>query len=672
MKTSNCKNSNRQKHSWLLPFALVASLLSGWPARAMDFNSVTSGNWSDPNTWWVPSRPNIPGPADNILIYINNTVTGAGTVNNLDMNSGTLNTAGGTAVCTGPGSVWMNGTLNGNLYQPNTGELALGGVNTFGNGNVENQGLIALGYTPGGAGGVWPAGINSFVLTINSGSYLQNDTNGVLEFSTNGWINGSGIINNYGLIRATASSVSSTNSAVLNNLGGTVEVDNGTLVLMNNVVSANGTFNVVAGATLDVTGGQTVNWSGTFGGTGAGQVQFNSGTMIAIAPVTLNFPTNLFQWTGGRLADNAGTVNTGFLTVAGPVALSGGLNNLGTIFQTGSGSWSIFGGYGGTLVNQAGGVYNLKGDSGLSLAVNNYGLFQKSGGTGTSTLTGTFNNYGGTIEVDSGTLLLGGGGSSSNGTFNVAAGATLDVTGGQTVNWSGTFGGTGAGRVQFNGGTMIAIAPVTLNFPTNLFQWTGGIFSANTLLVNTGFLTITGPVQLGGGLNNLGTIFQTGSGSLAVFYGDGFGTLVNQAGGVYNLKGDSGFSVAVNNYGLLQKSGGTGTSTLTGTFNNYDGNIEVDSGVISLNGQGYAQGGGSFIVTLGGTNSGQSGQLVCGAATLGGPLQVKLAGGYVPGIRDQIQILSCSSRSGTFSSLNVPQGFLVVYARSEEEHTSEL
>src|ERR1017187_7751119 len=388
MKTSNCKNSNRQKHSWLLPFALVASLLSGWPARAMDFNSVTSGNWSDPNTWWVPSRPNIPGPADNILIYINNTVTGAGTVNNLDMNSGTLNTAGGTAVCTGPGSVWMNGTLNGNLYQPNTGELALGGVNTFGNGNVENQGLIALGYTPGGAGGVWPAGINSFVLTINSGSYLQNDTNGVLEFSTNGWINGSGIINNYGLIRATASSVSSTNSAVLNNLGGTVEVDNGTLVLMNNVVSANGTFNVVAGATLDVTGGQTVNWSGTFGGTGAGQVQFNSGTMIAIAPVTLNFPTNLFQWTGGRLADNAGTVNTGFLTITGPVQLGGGLNNLGTIFQTGSGSLAVFYGDGfGTLVNQAGGVYNLKGDSGFSVAVNNYGLLQKSGGTGTSTLT---------------------------------------------------------------------------------------------------------------------------------------------------------------------------------------------------------------------------------------------------------------------------------------------
>ena len=72
-------------------------------------------------------------------------------------------------------------------------------------------------------------------------------------------------------------------------------------------------------------------------------------------------------------------------------------------------------------------------------AFDNYGLVQKSGGTGTSVLAGyrgTFNNYGGTIEVDSGTLVLGQGYSSSNGTFNVAAGAVCDLTGGQSPQWS--------------------------------------------------------------------------------------------------------------------------------------------------------------------------------------------------------------------------------------------
>jgi hypothetical protein len=38
--------------------------------------------------------------------------------------------------------------------------------------------------------------------------------------------------------------------------------------------------------------------------------------------------------------------------------------------------------------------------------------------------------------VDSGTLVLGGGGSSSNGTFNVADGAVVDLTGGANSDWS--------------------------------------------------------------------------------------------------------------------------------------------------------------------------------------------------------------------------------------------
>jgi hypothetical protein len=118
----------------------------------------------------------------------------------------------------------------------------------------------------------------------------------------------------------------------------------------------------------------------------------------------------------------------------------------------------------------------------------------------------------------------------------------------------------------------------------------------------------------------------------------------------------------------LRKSGGNGISSFginSGVaFNNLNGSIEVDSGQLSLNGQSYAQGSGSFIVTLGGISAGQSGQLLCGPATLGGPLQVKLASGFAPAIGNQFQILSCSSESGNFSGLNVPAGISVNYSNN--------
>ena len=88
----------------------------------------------------------------------------------------------------------------------------------------------------------------------------------------------------------------------------------------------------------------------------------------------------------------------------------------------------------------------------------NYGLLRKSGGTGSTVMAvndnGNFMNYGGTIEVDSGTLVLGrsGGAGSSNGTFNVAAGAVCDLTGGESPSWSGVMTGSGAGQVQVNNG----------------------------------------------------------------------------------------------------------------------------------------------------------------------------------------------------------------------------
>ena len=67
-----------------------------------------------------------------------------------------------------------------------------------------------------------------------------------------------------------------------------------------------------------------------------------------------------------------------------------------------------------------------------------------------------------------------------------------------------------------------------------------------------------------------------------------------------------------------------------------------------------------MTISLGGPNPDQSGQLaVGGPASLSGPLNVVLANGFVPVVGDQFEILSCTSLSGSFSSLNIPAGMTV-------------
>jgi hypothetical protein len=91
----------------------------------------------------------------------------------------------------------------------------------------------------------------------------------------------------------------------------------------------------------------------------------------------------------------------------------------------------------------------------------------------------------------------------------------------------------------------------------------------------------------------------------------------------------------------------------------------VDSGVLAIQGTGFAQNGGSLTISLGGPNPYQCGQLaVAGPVALSGPLNVVQANGYVPVAGDQFEILSCDSFTGTFSSTNIPAGMTVSYLQN--------
>src|SRR6185369_18084060 len=79
----------------------------------------------------------------------------------------------------------------------------------------------------------------------------------------------------------------------------------------------------------------------------------------------------------------------------------------------------------------------------------NAGTFRRTG-NGSTPVRISFNNYG-TVEIQTGTLLLFGGGSSS-GEFFVPSGTGLDFAGGTfTANSSSSI--TGAGRLSVSAGT---------------------------------------------------------------------------------------------------------------------------------------------------------------------------------------------------------------------------
>ena len=215
--------------------------------------------------------------------------------------------------------------------------------------------------------------------------------------------------------------------------------------------------------------------------------------------------TNLgnFAWSGGRIGDvgsglfdNQGTFNwngggylTGTLqnertvTIASltyfdgvDMSLQDGslVNNFGTIAETAGTLWTTGSP---TITNQFGAVYDLQGDVNIQQAYggnpvfNNAGTFKKSAGTGTSHVSGiTFNNTG-SVEVDSGTLVIGQfvQGTSPSAHYQFSSGGQAQVS----FIWQGANTADGAGLLDA-GGSVAADTSATFtsgNF-TNGRSWT--------------------------------------------------------------------------------------------------------------------------------------------------------------------------------------------------------
>jgi hypothetical protein len=437
---------------------------------------------------------------------------------------------------------------------------------------------------------------------------------------------------------------------------------------------------------------------------------------------------------GGSIA---GVVtNTGRMSVDGNVAIQGTLNNAGYLDHK-SGVLNLWGSPGitATLNNLASAIYDSKADTEIRIgssscglvcpqAVNNWGTIRKSGGVGISSLrmvggSSVFNDTGGVVEALTGTLYIGAPGLRTGTTFNASAGALVLLAGPGDADYTGTISGSGLGEVRLQG-ALFLFHDASLNFSPGLLHWSANISGT---VSNIGSLTYIAGALIGT-LNNAGVIVHEGTNWLSPGANHGVTmTLNNLVTGLYDFQGDGQINGrcyticaprAINNWGVLRKSSGTGVSGIMefpafqndGAIQALAGTLRVDrgfvstgaitvasgadlqvDGVLTLQGGSLAGSGtvighlansgvvspggspglltingsynqsptGTLRIEIGGLTPGaQFDQLATGFATLDGSLEITLTNGFTPNWGDVFPILGYTARAGTFVTFSAP------------------
>ncbi len=447
--------------------------------------------------------------------------------------------------------------------------------------------------------------------------------------------------------------------------------NNGTYTVTQNVASATALSLALGGTS----GTQTLNHNGGTLALGAGgsssangAYALSGGTLTGSGTLTLGGPLN---WTSGVLgstASNLAVVVNGGLNISGSATKS--LNG-GILVNGGAGSWAGPGQVNcsapAVFSNSPSATFDLLADgnalilnAGSSVPVANAGLFRKTGGTGLSTVNIVFNNSG-TVDIQSGTLALSGGGTNSGQFISSASGATLRFSGG-THSLQDTSTISGPGGLSVLGGTLNVLGTVSIGGLTNA----GGTLNFNglppsyvtNLTVSSGTLTASNIVTVPGTFGwTGGTIGIAGSpGLIALNGGAGFsgstktfngGTILNNSTAAWlagqiscngnalftntpsallDLQADgaafanNGGSALLANAGTLRKSAGTGATTIATACNN-SGLVQVQSGLLALSGGGtnsgqFTMASGTTLNFSGGNHLLQSSSLVSGPGNL--------------------------------------------------------
>jgi hypothetical protein len=615
----------------------------------------------------VGSTPVLDGSTQGALTNLGNfTIQNNGQTNFL----GTINNTGSITVDSTGAGTWMNivGSVNltggGTVTLTNTNALirrpsgtsVLTNVNNVisGQGDIGNNNLIFVNEP----GGVVNANVATGTLSIDAASTTNR---ALLEATNGGILQIIDTVENGGanITAGAGSTVNLPNPAVIE--GGTITVANGATFEGSNST-----------ATLDGASQGPLTIVGTFTILNNAQTNFR-GTIVNTGTIVVN-------------STGAGT----WMNIVGPVTLTGGgsvtMGNTNALIRSPSGTSILtnvnnaisgsgdIGNNSLTFINQAAGLVNAN-TSGATLSIDavnavNQGVLESTGGgilqisvpvvnagatitAGTASTVNFLNGSqieGGTISTAAGSLpgtmvgvastpVLDG---STQGTLTIAG--TFQIQNNGQTNFMGTINNTGSIIVDSSGaGTwMNIVGTVTLTGGGSVVMTNG-----NSLIRRASTISVLTNVN-----NTISGLGDIGNNSLT-FTNQGTVNADDAGGGTMQID-----ATPFTNQGLVEKTG-SGVLNIVQPLSN--------SGVIFPNGspvpgaitetQTYTQvAGGSLDIAIGTVNATTLNSVlnVTGAATLAGNLNVSLFGGFTPANGNSFTVLTASSISGQFASINAP------------------
>jgi|GEM_PF-6825788 len=401
-----------------------------------------NGVWNEPLHW---SPEGVPTGANDVIIPSGSTVlieaSGTAVANNVLLPSGSIlnktgdQALGASLITVEQGAVVnlsegyinsamdMHGTMN--IIGSEFKALSATTQNIFGDLIFEDQAELELSNS------------DSLIIKPNGICTLEGD--GALEI----WAF-TGYLKNEGLIQKVGGENDFSIGVFAENENGTINVESGTISVNQNGTFTNGVYNVSLGSSLIINASSSL--SGTLTGQLDGPLVINDSMSAADDDLTtLNFSgSSHAEWAGGSLGGSGDLINESKIVISGDansaVAISTvNLINNGQIDLTTNENMSISSG--GSLHNTASGLINILSDNNFNApfggSIINEGLIKKSQATGITELIHLENN-GGTVQLESGTIYLLGGGSFTGGTYNVFLDAELVSTLGTSITIEGT------------------------------------------------------------------------------------------------------------------------------------------------------------------------------------------------------------------------------------------
>jgi hypothetical protein len=260
------------------------------------------------------------------------------------------------------------------------------------------------------------------------------------------------------------------------------------------------------------------------GMTTVGSLSVSGGTLTGAGMVT---DTGDFTWSGGEI-DGTVTPNP-VLSVDGTFTLTNGTHvfNHRTLGLNGTTNLSdlnsiilengaVITNHGTLLASNDHGDFFNQGFFGIG-TFDNFGRVQKNttGNTGDTRFTVVFNNTDATVDVQSGTLEIAGGGASTNSGVTIAADATLLITSNYSFDPASASAISGAGTVKLDSGSTLImsgsydITGATIIGVNTTATFNGSVLSVGALTLNHGTLTGTQDITADAFVWTAGTLTST-------------------------------------------------------------------------------------------------------------------------------------------------------------------